>query len=118
MLKRGMPPHHPGEILRMLYMEPMGLSQTYVAKHLGVSRKTLSMLLNGHQGMSAEMALRLSKALKTTPGVWLNLQNTYDLWNAGKRIDLSKIKYFRAAKNITPPIEDRSTKPARRAARH
>lgn len=95
MLKKGMKPAHPGEILRTIYMDPLGISQTEAAKNLGVTRKTLSMLLNGHQGISAEMALRLSKAFNTTPELWMNMQNNYDLWNASRKIRLSTIKAFR-----------------------
>lgn len=53
--------------------------------YLGVTRKTLPMLLNGHRGISAEMALRLGKAFGTTPEFWLNMQCNYDLWNAGQQ---------------------------------
>jgi plasmid maintenance system antidote protein VapI len=59
------------------------------------TRKTLSMPLNGKQGLSAGMALRLSRAFKTTTALWMNLQNNYDLWYAQKNTDLSKIKVFR-----------------------
>lgn len=95
MLKKGMKPSHPGEILRTIYMDPLGISQSEAAENLGVTRKTLSMLLNGHQGISAEMALRLSKAFNTTPALWMNLQVNYDLWFAGQNVKLSKIKVFR-----------------------
>ena len=95
MLKRGMPPSHPGEILKGLYLEPLGLTQEVAAKNLGVARKTLSMVLNGRQGISAEMALRLSKAFKTTSSIWMRMQNAYDLWHAERNVDLSKIKSFR-----------------------
>ncbi len=98
MLKRALPPSHPGEILKGLYLEPLGLTQEVAAKNLGVTRKTLSMLLNGKQGISAEMALRLSKAFKTTTSLWLNLQNEFDLWRAQKNVDLSKIKPFPVSK--------------------
>jgi addiction module HigA family antidote len=94
MIKRGLEPSHPGEILKDLYLEPLGLTQEEAANNLGVTRKTLSLLLNGRQGISAEMALRLSKAFKTSTLLWLNLQNTYDLWYAKKNLDLSKIKAF------------------------
>ena len=60
-------PPHPGEIIRDLYLEPLGLSVTDAASALGVSRKTLSSILNGRSGISPEMALRLSKAFSTTP---------------------------------------------------
>jgi antitoxin HigA-1 len=103
MVKRALEPSHPGEILKGLYLEPLGLTQEVAAKNLGVTRKTLSLLLNGRQGISAEMALRLSKAFKTTTYLWLNLQNTYDLWQANDNVDLSKIKVFPTPK--TKPIE-------------
>jgi addiction module HigA family antidote len=74
-------PAHPGEILRE-HMGTMPVSR--LADHLGVSRVTLSRLLNGSSGVSAEMALRLSEALGTSPEMWLNLQTQYDLWQASR----------------------------------
>ena len=73
-------PPHPGEIIRELCLEPLELSITEAAEALGVSRKTLSSILNSHSGISTEMALRLSKAFGTTPENWLNQQIQYDLW--------------------------------------
>ena len=90
-----MNPTHPGEVLRNIYLGPLALSQSVAAENLGITRKTLSMLLNGHQGISAEMALRLSKAFNTTPELWMNMQNNYDLWHAGKKVKLTMIKAFR-----------------------
>lgn len=75
-------PPHPGEVLRDLCLEPLGISVTSAAKALGVARKTLSSILNGHSGISPEMAIRLSKAFDTTPESWLNQQVQYDLWQA------------------------------------
>ena len=75
-------PPHPGEIIRELCLEPLELSVTEAAKSLDVSRKTLSSILNGHAGISPEMALRLSIAFDTTPESWLNQQIQYDLWTA------------------------------------
>lgn len=75
-------PPHPGEILRGLCLEPLGLSVTDAAKALGVSRKTLSAVLNGRAGISPEMAVRLSIAFDTTAESWLNQQVQYDLWLA------------------------------------
>ncbi len=75
-------PPHPGEVLRDLCLEPLGLSITDAAAGLGVSRKTLSAILNGRAGISPEMALRLSIAFNTTPESWLNQQSQYDLWVA------------------------------------
>jgi addiction module HigA family antidote len=78
-------PPHPGEVLRQLCLEPLGLSVTEAAKGLGVSRKTLSAILNGRSGVSPEMAVRLSLAFGTTSESWLNQQVQYDLWQAEKR---------------------------------
>jgi addiction module HigA family antidote len=78
-------PPHPGEILRSLCLEPLSLSVTDAAKALGVSRKTLSAVLNGRAGISPEMAVRLSIAFDTTAESWLNQQVQYDLWLAEKR---------------------------------
>lgn len=66
-------PPHPGETIRELCIKPLELSVTEVAKALGVSRKALSELLNGHTGISPEMAVRLSLAFDTTPESWLTL---------------------------------------------
>ena len=78
-------PPHPGEILKELCLEPLGLSVTDAAKALGVSRKTLSSILNGRAGISPEMAVRLSIAFDTTAESWLNQQVRYDLWQAEQR---------------------------------
>ena len=73
-------PPHPGEILRSDYLEPLQLSVTAAATALGVTRKTLSAVLNERAGISPVMAHRLSKALDTSPELWVNLQAQYDLW--------------------------------------
>ncbi len=78
-------PPHPGEVLRELCLEPLGLSVSEAAKALGVSRKTLSTILNGRAGISPEMAVRLSIAFNTSAESWLNQQIQYDLWLAEKR---------------------------------
>ncbi len=77
-------PPHPGEIIRELCLDPMGLSITQAADALGVSRKTLSGLVNGRSGISPEMAIRLSIAFDTTPESWMNQQTQYDLARAEK----------------------------------
>ena len=78
-------PPHPGEVLRELCLKPLGLTVTQAATALGVSRKTLSSILNGRAGISPEMAVRLSLAFGTTAESWLNQQVQYDLWYAEKR---------------------------------
>ena len=69
-------------MLKELCLEPVQVSVTDAAKALGVSRKTLSAILNGHSGISPEMAIRLSIAFDTSAESWLNQQSQYDLWQA------------------------------------
>ncbi len=87
-------PPHPGEIIRDLCIEPLGLSITQAAEGLGVTRKTLSQLLNAHAGISPEMAVRLSKAFGRSAESWLQLQALYDLAQIGKRIGKIKVRAF------------------------
>jgi addiction module HigA family antidote len=75
-------PPHPGEVLRELCLEPLDLTVTAAAEALGVSRKTLSAVLNGRAGISPEMAIRLSIAFDTSAESWLNQQSQYELWHA------------------------------------
>ena len=75
-------PAHPGVILRDLYLSPLNISITRLAETLGVSRKAISSIVNGHKSVTPEMALRLSRAFpNTSPEFWLNLQKNYDLWH-------------------------------------
>jgi len=90
-------PPHPGEVIRKLCLNPLGLSVTDAAKHLGVSRKALSELLNGRVGVSPEMAVRLSIAFDTTPESWLSMQMEYDLWIAEKKRSKLKVKKIKVA---------------------
>src|SRR5437667_4175954 len=78
-------PPHPGEILKKLCLEPLGLSVTKAAKALDVSRSTLSNLLHGRTGITPGMAMRLSIAFDTTAESWMNQQVQYDLWNVSLR---------------------------------
>ncbi len=87
-------PPHPGEILKELYLEPLELTISDVAKGIGVSRKSLSELVNGKFGVSPGMAIRLGKAFSTTPESWLNLQQQYDLYKEEKKRKHVKIKVF------------------------
>jgi addiction module HigA family antidote len=87
-------PPHPGEVLKKLCLEPLGLTVSETARALGVSRKTLSGILNGRAGISPEMAVRLSLALGTTAESWLDQQVQYDLWHAerkGKRFRVERL---------------------------
>ena len=76
-------PAHPGEVLREYIPESMTVKE--VAERLGVSRQALSSILNGRAGISAEMDLRLSRAMGTTPGFWLRMQMQRDLWVAQQK---------------------------------
>ncbi len=90
-------PPHPGEIIRELCVEPLGLTVTEAAKALKVTRKTLSTLLNGRAGISPEMALRLYRVFGRTPEGWMRLQLQFDLWKAEKSLDVSDLKRIKAA---------------------
>ena len=90
-------PPHPGEVLKELCLEPLAMSVTDAAQALGVSRKTLSAILNGRAGISPEMALRLALAFGTSAESWLNQQTQYDLWVAKRSGKKLKVKRLSAA---------------------
>ena len=75
-------PTHPGAVLREDVLPPLGITQAQFAAHMGVSRLTVSELLHEKRGLSAEIAVRLAKVLRTTPEVWLRMQQAVDLWEA------------------------------------
>ncbi len=75
-------PPHPGKVVRVSCLEPLGLNITEGAKVLGVSRQALSSLVNGHARMSVEMAIRLAKAFGSTTETWIRLQASYDVAQA------------------------------------
>ena len=77
-------PPHPGEIIKEDVLDSEGISVTEASRQLGVSRVTLSRLLNGKAGVSVDMALRLSQWLGTTPELWLRMQDACDLWQVEK----------------------------------
>ena len=85
-------PPHPGRVLRELFLDPMGLSITAAARALGVSRNTLSEIVNESRNISSEMALRLSIAFDTSPDVWMGMQSQYDLWTAFLKTKKRKLK--------------------------
>jgi addiction module HigA family antidote len=75
-------PTHPGNIIKEDYLLPLSMTIKDMADSLGVSRKTLSKIINERGAITPDMALRLSRAFDTTPDFWLNLQKNYDLWQA------------------------------------
>lgn len=90
-------PPHPGEVIKELCLEPLGVSVTEAAEALGVSRKTLSSIINGKAGISPEMAVRLSIAFDTSSESWLNQQTQYDLWQAERHRKELRVRRLSAA---------------------
>jgi addiction module HigA family antidote len=90
-------PPHPGLSVRHDCLEPLGLSVTEAASKLGISRKQLSDILNGHSGLSAEMAIRLDKAFGGGADTWFRLQAAYDLAQAMKKADKIRVERIRRA---------------------
>ena len=80
-------PPHPGLVIKELCLVPLGVTVTDAAKALGVSRKTLSSIINGKAGISPEMAVRFSIAFNTSSESWMNQQSQYDLWQAEQHRD-------------------------------
>ncbi len=85
-------PPHPGEFIREVYLEPLGISYRIVAAKLKVSPATFKRLINCKSNISSEMALRLSKTLGRSPESWLIMQNNYNLWQARQKINLDEVE--------------------------
>lgn len=94
MLKRKLPPSHPGEVLRDMFIKERDLTITEVAKGLNVARANLSAVINGHLGISPELAIKLSEAFGNTAQFWVNLQKNYELWHAEQKVNRSLIRHF------------------------
>ena len=90
-------PPHPGQVLKELCLKPLNVTVTEAARALGVSRKTLSRILNGRAGVSPEMAIRLSIAFHTSAESWLNQQLQYDLWHAERKRKQLRVSRLAAA---------------------
>ncbi len=90
-------PMHPGDVLKELYLDPLGLGAIALARRLGVPRTRIERLVKGTTGMTPDTALRLARAFGTTPAYWMNLQTNYDMARARKEIDLSGIDPLIAA---------------------
>ena len=85
-------PPHPGKILKDIYLTDYKLSVTAFALKLGISRTSASELINGKNGISATMAIKLGKAFKTSAQYWMNMQQAYELWKAKQHINLDNVK--------------------------
>ena len=92
-------PPHPGEFIRATYIEPFDISIRSLAEDLNVAPSTLARVIAGRSAISPEMALRLSKALGRSPESWLAMQDNYDLWQAKKSANLTKVRKIRFAVN-------------------
>lgn len=84
-------PAHPGEVVREACLKPLGLTVTAAAAALGVTRKALSDLLNGHSGVSPDMAIRLEQVFGSSADTWLRMQMQRDLWEARQRAESIKV---------------------------
>ena len=85
-------PPHPGDFIRATYLEPFDISIRSLADSLGVAASTLARIVAKRSAVSPEMALRLSKAIGRSPESWLAMQDNYDLWQAKKSANLSKVQ--------------------------
>lgn len=85
-------PPHPGEFIREVYLDTLGLSARTVAAALKVAPSTFTRILNGKSNITPEMALRLSKTLGRTPESWLAMQNSYDLWQMRQNINMDEVE--------------------------
>lgn len=85
-------PPHPGEFIREIYLEPLGISYRSVALKLHVAPSTFHRLIQCRGGVNSEMALRLSKTLGRSPESWLAMQSNYDLWQTKQRVNLDEVE--------------------------
>jgi len=90
-------PPHPGEVIKGLWLDPMGITIKDAAEALGISRKTLSKIVNGGGSVTPEMAMRLSVFLGTSAEVWMGHQVAYDLWQLEKVRDQLDVRPLKAA---------------------
>ncbi len=86
MIPKHRKPTHPGEVLLEEFLDPMNLSQVELAHRMGVPVQRVNTLINGKRDMTAATAILLSRALKTTPEFWMNLQGAYDLHEAQEQL--------------------------------
>ena len=81
-------PPHPGEFIREVYLEPLGISYRTVAAKLKIAPSTFNRLIKGQSNINSEMALRLSKTLGRSPESWLIMQNNYNLWQGRGKLSI------------------------------
>lgn len=100
MLKRNLPPVHPGGILKVEFIKDRNLTIIEVAQGLGMARANLSAVCNERAGISPELAVKLSEAFGNTAQFWTNLQKKYELWHAEQKVNRSVIKHFLAGSKV------------------
>ncbi len=88
---------HPGEILLEEFLNELGISQNRLGREVGMSPRAVNEIVHGKRSITANSALRIAKYFGTSPEFWLNLQSSYDLEEAAKKVDLRNIKQFEAA---------------------
>lgn len=91
-------PTAPGEILNEEFLKPFGMTQKQLADHIGCDIKVINRLINGKTGLTAEMALKLAAAFKTSAEFWLNAQKAVDLYQASKHLKKLPLPLIRAGK--------------------
>lgn len=85
-------PMHPGEVLKELYLNPLGMGAIAFARHLDLPRTRIERLVKGITGITPDTALRLARAFSTTPAYWMNMQANYDIFAMSKKVDVSGIE--------------------------
>ena len=90
-------PMHPGEVLKELYLDPLGMSAIALARHLNIPRTRVERLVKGVTGITPDTAFRLARAFNTTPAYWMNMQTNYDIAAASKKLEVSGIEPLLAA---------------------
>jgi len=96
MASKSLPPIHPGEILKLDFLDALEISQYRLAKAMHVSPRRINEIVQGKRGITADTALRFSKALGTSAGFWMNLQSRFDLETAEDAIELTDIERLTA----------------------
>ncbi|HLP48718.1 MAG TPA: HigA family addiction module antitoxin [Candidatus Deferrimicrobium sp.] len=99
MLPKNRPPTHPGEMLLKEFLEPSGISQSKLARHLGWPYSKLNEIINGKRSISADDALAIGEALGVDPVFWLNLQRDWNLWHS-----LQKHHHISQIQTFSPPV--------------
>ena len=96
MVSKSLPPIHPGEILRLDFLDALEISQYRLAKAMQVPPRRINEIVQGKRGITADTALRLSKALGTTAAFWMNLQSRFDIETAEDAIELADVERLTA----------------------